>query len=145
MRIITLIVWSCVAFAALAAVSPVEIRIRADHYGYDRFHEYSITNGIITVREIRVSNNMEISAYEAKLTGELKDQLEKATTALFARTASSTNMNSFVRDGTRYTVLLKSGDQERKLVNYETHNEALTAIFREVNKVIPSAWQLRNP
>lgn len=145
MRIITFVVWSCMAFTAFAASSPVEIRIRADHYGYDRLHEYSVTNGIITVREIRVSNSEEISAYQAKLDGELKDQFEKATAGLFARTASSTNMSSLVRDGTRYTVLLKSGDRERKIVNYETHDETLTAIFREINKVIPGIWQLRNP
>ena len=50
-----------------------------------------------------------------------------------------------MRDGTRYTVLLKSGDRERKIVNYETHDETLTAIFREINKIIPGIWQLRNP
>jgi len=139
------ILHSCMMVAALAAGSPVAIHVRADHYGHDRFHEYMVTNGTITVREIRASNQGEISSYEVRLTGELKDQFEKAMAVLFAQMISSTNMNRFVRDGTRYTVLMKSGGQERKVVNYETHDEALTAIFRELNKVIPGIWQLHNP
>ena len=86
----------------------MEIRIKAEHFGYSRFHEYEITNGVVRIREIHVSDNKELSYCEAKFTGEIKELFDKATGELFRQFAPVTKSNRNIRDGTRYTVLLKN-------------------------------------
>ena len=132
-------------WASIAIASPVAVQIRADHYGHSRSHEYRIADGSILIREVNLQDGKEISSYDAKLTGEAKANFEKAISELFRQTRSSTNKASMVRDGTRYTVRLKSGNEEKIIVNYETHGALLSGLFREMNKVIPSLWQLHNP